>query len=68
MGTTPTGALSLFNYPAALRAAVPTDDDGTPRTGRPVDLAALDVYSDRERGVLRYNAFRRALHMNPRQR
>lgn len=68
MGTTPTGALSLFNYPAALRAAVPTDDDGTPRTGRPVDLAALDVYSDRERGVLRYNAFRRALHMNPLQR
>lgn len=68
MGTTPTGALSLFNYPAALRAVVPTDDDGTPRTGRPVDLAALDVYRDRERGVLRYNAFRRALHMKPLQR
>lgn len=65
MGTTPTGALSLFNYPAALRAVVPTDDDGKPRTDRPVDLAALDVYRDRERGVLRYNAFRRALHLPP---
>ncbi|GAB0492777.1 hypothetical protein MMPV_004047 [Pyropia vietnamensis] len=68
MGTTPTGALSLFNYPAALRAVVPTDDDGKPRTERPVDLAALDVYRDRERGVLRYNAFRRALHLPPLRR
>lgn len=68
MGATPTGALSLFNYPAALRAVVPTDDDGTPRDGRPVDLAALDVYRDRERGVLRYNAFRRALHLPPLRR
>lgn len=68
MGTTPTGALSLFNYPAALRSLVPTDDDGTPRTGRLVDLAALDIYRDRERGVLRYNAFRRALHLPPLQR
>jgi len=68
LGSTPCGTLSLFNYPAALRTLVPTDDDGSPRVGRPVDLAALDIYRDRERGVARYNAFRRALHLPPLRR
>eukprot|EP00168_Porphyra_purpurea_P000419 TRINITY_DN1045_c0_g1_i7.p1 TRINITY_DN1045_c0_g1~~TRINITY_DN1045_c0_g1_i7.p1 ORF type:complete len:362 (+),score=131.23 TRINITY_DN1045_c0_g1_i7:24-1088(+) len=68
LGSTPCGTLSLFNYPAALRTLVPTDDDGAPRVGRPVDLAALDIYRDRERGVARYNAFRRALHLPPLRR
>lgn len=61
----PCGNLSLFNYPRAMRDVKATDSRGridqpTTSTG---DLAALDLYRDRERGILRHNAFRRALHL-----
>jgi alpha-dioxygenase len=63
----PCGNLSLFNYPRALRDVKTTDDLG--RTDVPgttvVDLAAVDLYRDRERGVKRFNNFRRALHLKP---
>jgi alpha-dioxygenase len=60
----PCGHLVPHNYPTALRDLAPTDDEGR---GLPdnVDLAALDLYRDRERGILRYNDFRRAIKLKP---
>jgi len=58
------GALALHNYPDAMRALDRTRADarGTERT---VDLAAIDIVRDRERGVPRYNDFRRMLRLPP---
>jgi hypothetical protein len=57
-GTSHPGALVLRNYPRFMQ------DLRLP--GLPVfDLAAVDILRDRERGVPRYNAFRRALGLKP---
>eukprot|EP00243_Klebsormidium_subtile_P008513 TRINITY_DN405_c0_g2_i1.p1 TRINITY_DN405_c0_g2~~TRINITY_DN405_c0_g2_i1.p1 ORF type:complete len:550 (-),score=193.94 TRINITY_DN405_c0_g2_i1:531-2180(-) len=58
------GLLCLNNYPNFLRDVAPENVDGTPRADR-VDLAALEIWRDRERGVPRYNNFRRQLHAAP---
>jgi hypothetical protein len=50
-GTSHPGAVTLHNYPHALR-------DLTTQDGQHVDLAAIDIFRDRERGVPRYNDFR----------
>jgi len=50
------GALTLGNYPNWLR------DIELPN-GRTIDLAAVDLLRDRERGVPRYCAFRRLLRL-----
>ncbi|MEP1201588.1 peroxidase family protein [Tateyamaria sp.] len=50
------GALVLHNYPDALR-------DMTRENGRRIDLAAVDILRDRERGVPRFCEFRRQLGM-----
>ena len=52
------GALVLHNFPNYLRKFVrsPSDPDV-------IDLAAIDVLRDRERGVPRYNRFRELLHL-----
>ena len=56
------GSLSLRNYPAFMTdMEVPEN----PRGYRKVDLAALEIMRDRERGVPRYNAFRRQMGLNP---
>lgn len=60
----PCGALTLFNYPRALEKLSPTNNKGEPEEDK-VDLAVLELYRDRERGILKYNDFRRALNMNP---
>lgn len=52
------GALRLHNYPKHLQNLV--RDDGTR-----LDLAAIDIFRDRERGVPRYNRFRRLLRKDP---
>ena len=57
-GTCHPGALSLHNYPRHLQNL--TRDDG-----ERLDLAAVDILRDRERGVPRYNQFRRLLHKAP---
>jgi hypothetical protein len=52
------GAVRLHNYPRGLQNLV--KDDGTR-----VDLASIEIYRDRERGVPRYNQFRRLLRKEP---
>ena len=57
-GTCHPGAITLHNYPRHLQNL--TRDDG-----EHLDLAAVDILRDRERGVPRYNQFRRLLHKAP---
>jgi hypothetical protein len=52
------GAVRLHNYPRHLQNL--TRDDG-----EQLDLAAVDILRDRERGVPRYNRFRRLLRKEP---
>ena len=57
-GITNPGSLTLNNYPNFLRnLSMPLVGD--------IDLAAIDVLRDRERGVPRYNEFRRQIGLNP---
>jgi hypothetical protein len=51
-GVTHPGQITLGNYPDALRAFRRMDDNTL------LDVAAIDVLRDRERGVPRYNDFR----------
>ncbi|GLJ28186.1 hypothetical protein SUGI_0553680 [Cryptomeria japonica] len=64
MGHQTSGALTLWNYPTWMRDLVAQDADGHDRADL-VDLAALEIYRDRERGVSRYNEFRRNMLMIP---
>ena len=58
------GALCLHNYPDSLRGLMrETRDAGGAE--RRVDVATIDLLRDRERGVPRYNEFRRMLRMPP---
>jgi hypothetical protein len=57
-GTCHPGAVTLHNFPRALQNFRPTG-------GEHIDLAAIDIFRDRERGVPRYNEFRRLLHKPP---
>ncbi|WP_247522602.1 peroxidase family protein [Bradyrhizobium sp. 190] len=50
-GTNHPGAIQLYNYPNFLRRF---EKDGQPL----LDMAAIDIMRDRERGVPRYNRFR----------
>lgn len=52
------GALALFNYPKEMQHI------DVPLMGV-IDLAAVDLVRDRERGVPRYNAFRAAIRLDP---
>ena len=52
------GAITLHNFPKHLQNL--TRDDG-----EHLDLAAVDIFRDRERGVPRYNQFRRLMHKEP---
>jgi len=52
------GAITLHNYPNSLRRR--TEPDGIL-----IDLATTEIIRDRERGVPRYNEFRKLLHRPP---
>jgi hypothetical protein len=52
------GAITLHNYPRFLQNLERPD-------GTTVDLAATDILRVRERGVPRYNDFRRLFHLEP---
>jgi hypothetical protein len=60
LGTSHPGALRLHNFPAKLRAM-----PEKPEEGIFVDLAAVDILRDRERGVPRYCQFLRLIDMKP---
>ncbi|KAL2478915.1 Alpha-dioxygenase 2 [Forsythia ovata] len=64
MGHQSCGAVTLWNYPSWMRNLVAHDVDGEDRPDL-VDMAALELYRDRERNVARYNEFRRNLLMIP---
>lgn len=55
LGVAHPGAITLHNFPDALRRFERHD-------GTLLDLATIDVLRDRERGVPRYNDFRELLH------
>ena len=52
------GAIALHNYPRFLQKLERAD-------GEILDLAAVDLVRTRERGVPRYNEFRRLFHLEP---
>jgi len=58
LGVEHPGAMVLHNFPNFLRNLTLPD-------GQILDLAAVDILRDRERGIPRYNAFRRLLRMRP---
>ncbi len=58
MGITHPGSLTLHNYPNFLRNL------DLPLVGN-IDLATIDIVRDRERGVPRYNEFRRQIGLTP---
>lgn len=58
LGVEHPGAMVLQNFPNFLRNLTLPD-------GEILDLAAVDILRDRERGIPRYNQFRRLLHMRP---
>ena len=63
LGLARAGAPGLHNYPQSLQHLVrPVDEAGNEER---IDLAAVDVLRDRERGVPRYNLFRQLFHMEP---
>ncbi len=57
-GTMHPGAITLHNFPRFLQRLQRPE-------GRLVDVAATDILRSRERGVPRYNDFRRLLHKKP---
>jgi hypothetical protein len=57
-GTSNPGALTLHNFPKLLQ-------DLRKEDGSIQDLASVDILRDRERGVPRYNRFRKLIHMRP---
>src|SRR6476620_4463556 len=58
LGVAQPGAISLHNFPRFLQQFERAD-------GALLDLAAIDILRVRERGVPRYNQFRRLLHRPP---
>ena len=58
LGIAHPGAITLHNYPRFLQEFKRPD-------GTVVDLAAIDILRIRERGVPRYNEFRRLFHLKP---
>ena len=58
LGIAHPGAITLHNYPQFLQTFQRPD-------GSVMDLAAVDIMRVRERGVPRYNEFRRLWHLKP---
>jgi hypothetical protein len=58
LGAQHPGALTLNNYPQFMQNLE------VPIAGK-IDMGTIDIVRDRERGVLRYNDFRRSLNLKP---
>jgi len=61
-GTSNPGAVTLRNFPNWMRQMHRRTG---PNLEELIDLAAIDIVRDRERGVPRYNRFRELLHKKP---
>jgi hypothetical protein len=66
-GTSHPGGLMLHNYPTFMQDFVAERNTGPRHIKDSVrmDMGAIDILRDRERGVPRYNDFRRALSLPP---
>ena len=65
-GTSHPGGLLLNNYPTFMQNFVAERNTGTAHNDSVrMDMGAIDILRDRERGVPRYNNFRRALSLPP---
>lgn len=63
-GTSHPGALVLHNFPVGMRKMPESPDKNDPATASVfIDIASIDIFRDRERGVPRYCAFRKHLGM-----
>jgi hypothetical protein len=65
LGTRNPGQVRLRNYPSGLSNFERQDSVTGPASDDFFDLGTVDVVRDRERGVPRYNDFRRMLRMPP---
>ena len=63
MGVQSQGKLTLLNYPTFLRDIKTPTHAGQVSPGQTVDLAMIEIIRDRERGIPRYNAYRRSVNM-----
>ena len=61
LGRANPGALTLHNYPDWMRHLRRRKSDG--EVDEIIDLAAIDIVRDRERGIPRYNRFRELFHL-----
>lgn len=59
------GKLTLQNYPKFLTAMKTPNVPGQISPDIKIDLAAIEIIRDRERGIPRYNAYRKAIGMDP---
>ena len=65
-GTSHPGGMLLHNHPTFMQNLDAERNTGTKHADSArMDLAAIDVFRDRERGVPRYNELRRALQLPP---
>jgi len=63
-GTSFPGAMTLHNYPTWMNNFKAERNTGTAHADAiEMDMGAVDIFRDRERGVPKYNDFRRALHL-----
>jgi hypothetical protein len=65
LGTRNPGQIRLRNYPSGLNTFERQDAIVGPESKMFFDVGTVDVTRDRERGVPRYNDFRRMLRMRP---
>ena len=68
LGLSHPGAITLHNFPRHLqhfRKATKRAENGKEAEYTTIDLAAIDILRNRERGVPRYNKFRELLHLQP---
>jgi hypothetical protein len=65
-GSQSQGRLTLKNHPTLLtNFKIPNNNPEQPNHGYYTDLGSIDVLRDRERGLPRYNEYRRGLGMKP---
>jgi len=64
-GTSFPGAMTLHNHPTWMSKFVAERNTGDKHTADAItmDMGAVDIFRDRERGIPRYNEFRRKLHL-----